>query len=458
MVVQQEEEIRLVEVVQQENSCLVELAGASTEQAPIDVEDPEQRKAFLAADLSNIESKCQATELQNQTTTTTAAADEAAPAKVRKYATAEYWDNRYTISGDQCYDWHHTYDGLSPLLQHVLEPEHRVLVLGCGNSPFSEELYQAGYHNIVNIDISSVCIEKMAERNSAAGRSMEWLTMDVSELQFEDNSFDLVIDKATGDSIVCMDDGIGMVRRMLSESCRVLKKKGVFVMVSVQDRVQEMVRVEELNWKVGEMKIPTALYNRNHALGADEVTFILARKKAEVTMTKKDAVFWAKVVQRCEQKKAEREGVEEADAAAVEAHAGVNSAFEERDDMRAKMNKRLLFVLKGGGTSHNKLEYLCTQGDKLCNLNNAVPPETGAKVVTGLSELVTTAATELAQEPNRSLAQLLLDAVGPSKDAGFMNCAGLANGWLFEHGLSEEAKAAVMNVHASQWGGSGPDK
>jgi 2-polyprenyl-3-methyl-5-hydroxy-6-metoxy-1,4-benzoquinol methylase len=35
----------------------------------------------------------------------------------------------------------------------------RVLILGCGNAEFSEDMYQDGYINLYNIDISSVVIE-----------------------------------------------------------------------------------------------------------------------------------------------------------------------------------------------------------------------------------------------------------------------------------------------------------
>jgi hypothetical protein len=32
--------------------------------------------------------------------------------------------------------------------------ETRILMLGCGNSTLGEEMYDAGYHGIVNIDVS----------------------------------------------------------------------------------------------------------------------------------------------------------------------------------------------------------------------------------------------------------------------------------------------------------------
>eukprot|EP00656_Telonema_subtile_P032934 TRINITY_DN36264_c0_g1_i1.p1 TRINITY_DN36264_c0_g1~~TRINITY_DN36264_c0_g1_i1.p1 ORF type:complete len:119 (+),score=50.08 TRINITY_DN36264_c0_g1_i1:3-359(+) len=97
-----------------------------------------------------------------------------------------------------------------------------------------------------------------------------------------------------------------MVQAMLAESCRVLKVGGTFVMVSAQGSVQQQVHDEALQWKAGQMKIPTALYNKNHALGCDEITFILCRKKKPVSMTDKDARFWAMVVARCEAKKKAR--------------------------------------------------------------------------------------------------------------------------------------------------------
>lgn len=35
----------------------------------------------------------------------------------------------------------------------------KVMNLGCGNSTMSEDMYDAGYHQISNMDISNVCIE-----------------------------------------------------------------------------------------------------------------------------------------------------------------------------------------------------------------------------------------------------------------------------------------------------------
>jgi 2-polyprenyl-3-methyl-5-hydroxy-6-metoxy-1,4-benzoquinol methylase len=46
-----------------------------------------------------------------------------------------------------------------------IDKESKVLVLGCGNAEFSEDMYDDGYNNIYNIDISEFVIKTMKERN-----------------------------------------------------------------------------------------------------------------------------------------------------------------------------------------------------------------------------------------------------------------------------------------------------
>ena len=41
----------------------------------------------------------------------------------------------------------------------TIKANHKTLVLGCGTSPFSQEMYDDGFTNIISNDISPVCIE-----------------------------------------------------------------------------------------------------------------------------------------------------------------------------------------------------------------------------------------------------------------------------------------------------------
>lgn len=77
------------------------------------------------------------------------------------YGDPKYWDERYARSGiDGTFDWLESYASLKGVLdQFLLSKDMRILVLGCGNAEFSEDLYDDGYTNVVNIDISSVVID-----------------------------------------------------------------------------------------------------------------------------------------------------------------------------------------------------------------------------------------------------------------------------------------------------------
>lgn len=74
------------------------------------------------------------------------------------YGDPKYWDKRYTEHVGSTFDWLEDYNSLKAILDEFLKPDSKILVLGCGNACFSEDLYDDGYKNITNIDISSVVI------------------------------------------------------------------------------------------------------------------------------------------------------------------------------------------------------------------------------------------------------------------------------------------------------------
>jgi len=75
-------------------------------------------------------------------------------------------------------------------------------MLGCGNSKLSENMYDDGFQNIVNVDYSDVLIDRMRKEHENERPHMQWHVMDVRNLQFKDNSFDVVIDKGTMDAMM----------------------------------------------------------------------------------------------------------------------------------------------------------------------------------------------------------------------------------------------------------------
>jgi hypothetical protein len=58
------------------------------------------------------------------------------------------------------------YETLKPIIDEIkIEKISKILNLGCGNSEFSERMYDDGYHNICNNDICENVIKFMIERN-----------------------------------------------------------------------------------------------------------------------------------------------------------------------------------------------------------------------------------------------------------------------------------------------------
>jgi hypothetical protein len=69
---------------------------------------------------------------------------------------------------------------------HQLEiedsPLNLFLVIGCGNSKLSENMYDVGIKNIVNIDLSNVVIQQMNAKNKQR-KEMQFLKMDMLQVK-----------------------------------------------------------------------------------------------------------------------------------------------------------------------------------------------------------------------------------------------------------------------------------
>jgi 2-polyprenyl-3-methyl-5-hydroxy-6-metoxy-1,4-benzoquinol methylase len=61
------------------------------------------------------------------------------------------------------------YEAFKPIIESMIGGQQKdkvkILNLGCGNSIMCEEMYDDGFANIYNIDISSVVIDYMKKRN-----------------------------------------------------------------------------------------------------------------------------------------------------------------------------------------------------------------------------------------------------------------------------------------------------
>ena len=83
-------------------------------------------------------------------------------------------------------------------------------------------MFDDGFQNISNIDISYTVQKQMTEQYKERYPTLVYKQMDVRQLQYQDSTFDAVIDKGTFDSILCGDGSGPNAAQMLSEIHRVL--------------------------------------------------------------------------------------------------------------------------------------------------------------------------------------------------------------------------------------------
>ena len=175
-----------------------------------------------------------------QTTVSTAVAPENSKQSLPNtvFSKREYWEERF--EEEESYEWLVKFDDVKNLITSLLKPTDSILIVGCGNSSFSKDLYNSGFVNIVNIDYSSVLIEKMKVQHAEDCPSMQWIHMDMTQLTFPKESFDVVIDKAAMDALM-VDEGdvwypstdvIQSVDRMCRGVHDVLKPDGIFMQIS----------------------------------------------------------------------------------------------------------------------------------------------------------------------------------------------------------------------------------
>lgn len=78
-------------------------------------------------------------------------------------------------------------------------------------------MYDHGFRTMYNIDISPICIEQMSQRNSQSRPTLVWQVMDCTNLEYEDEFFDIVIEKSTIDSLLCGNRAYKKTAMMLRE-------------------------------------------------------------------------------------------------------------------------------------------------------------------------------------------------------------------------------------------------
>ncbi|CAN4090877.1 unnamed protein product [Withania somnifera] len=159
------------------------------------------------------------------------------------FTSKENWDSFFTIRGsDDAFEWYAEWPQLKdPLLSNLIIPssndaisekEVQILVPGCGNSKLSEYLYDEGFCNITNVDFSKVVISDMLRRNIRSRPFMKWRVMDMTNMQFANESFGAIVDKGGLDALMEPELGSKLGTQYLSE---IAYSRGRFICLTLAE-------------------------------------------------------------------------------------------------------------------------------------------------------------------------------------------------------------------------------
>ena len=79
-----------------------------------------------------------------------------------QYGKTVYWEDRYQKDKEP-FDWYQRYSGIKDIISQYIQPSFQTLMLGCGNSKMSEDMFEDGFQQITNVDISFTVIKQMTE-------------------------------------------------------------------------------------------------------------------------------------------------------------------------------------------------------------------------------------------------------------------------------------------------------
>ena len=141
-----------------------------------------------------------------------------------EFRTQQYWNdffikrqattNEEDGNVESTFEWYGDWSDMSSLVADYIPPSSgEVLVIGCGNSTQSEDMFAQGYTCVTSIDFSDVVIQEMTTKtcaftNAITNPKTSWLRyekMDFLNMDYIDERFRLVFDKGALDALMSDD-------------------------------------------------------------------------------------------------------------------------------------------------------------------------------------------------------------------------------------------------------------
>ena len=188
-----------------------------------------------------------------------------------QYGKSEYWEDRYQKDKEP-FDWYQRYSGVKDMITQYIQPSFQILMLGCGNSKMSEDMFEDGYQHITNVDISFTVIKQMQEYYKEKIPQLTFKQMDARSLQSQPGVFDAVIDKACFDANLCGDNSGPNSKAMLDEIHRVISPNGVYICITygVPENRLPYFSNKDYNWTIFTQKVAKPTISTSTVISAGE--------------------------------------------------------------------------------------------------------------------------------------------------------------------------------------------
>jgi metal-sulfur cluster biosynthetic enzyme len=172
------------------------------------------------------------------------------PQSIDQFRSQSYWSRFFQKRGNKSFEWYGEWKQFKRNLIsyfRAFDKSAKILVIGCGNSEMSSEIYNLGFHNIYNIDFDQGVIQDMQQKYWATCPKMKWIVGDATRLLDSFNKdeivFDIILDKGTIDAMITntSTEVIKSIEMMMNGISQLLSSKGIYIAITLgQDHLLQI--------------------------------------------------------------------------------------------------------------------------------------------------------------------------------------------------------------------------
>ena len=142
----------------------------------------------------------------------------------------EHWEKVYTTKAPDNVSWFQPHAETSMRLIHNagLGRDAAIIDVGGGASTLVDDLLDDGYRALNVLDLSGAALDEIRRRLGAKGESVRWMEADITQAEFENDSFDIWHDRAVFHFLTTDEDRKAYVKQVL----RALKPGGRVIMAT----------------------------------------------------------------------------------------------------------------------------------------------------------------------------------------------------------------------------------